>query len=245
MRKEQILGYDICIIKEQELLESIFNDLNMGKQNFIVNVNPEIIVQNYKDKQFVAKLNEQQYQIPDGIGIVMASKIMKGNIRNRITGIDFMDSICKQSTRNNGKIFLYGAKPEIVQKASIELKNKYSDINIVGCYDGYSPEDIAIQKIKDSKANILFVALGTPKQEKFILNNMDILDNIKIFLPVGGSFDVISNKLKRAPDWIIKLNLEWLYRLIKQPWRLFRQLRLIKFIILVIKEKRLKGYEKN
>lgn len=245
MEKESILGYNICISKEDEILNKIFEDYNKGIQNFIVNINPEIIVQNYKDEELKRKLNEQKYQIPDGIGIVLASKIKKGNIKNRITGIDFMNAICKESINNHGKIFLYGAKPEVAEKAAIELKKIYNEINIVGTLDGYGSKKVAIKKINDSGADILFVALGCPRQEKFILENKEVLTNVKIFLPVGGSFDVISNTIKRAPNWIIKLNLEWLYRLIKQPWRLFRQMRLIKFIILVIIEKRTKHNEKN
>ena len=126
----------------------------------------------------------------------------------------------------------------MVQKAEVELKKKYPKLVISGTCDGYCESEESIKKINDSDANILFVALGSPKQEMFILENRERLTNIKILMPVGGSFDVISNSIKRAPNWIIKLNLEWLYRLIRQPWRIFRQLKLIKFILLVIKEKR-------
>ena len=169
---------------------------------------------------------------------LVTSCLKKGNIKERVTGIDFMGEICKESVKNSGKIFLYGAKEDVVEKAAEELKNKYPGLVISGTCDGYCDKEIAISKINNSNANILFVALGSPKQELFILENKEKLAKIKIFMPVGGSFDVISNNIKRAPKWVIKLNLEWLYRLIRQPWRFFRQLKLIKFIFLVIKEKR-------
>ena len=238
MEKEKILGYDICNEESNEILKEIFNDFNKATQNFIVNINPEIAVKNYKNDYFRKEFNSQKYQIPDGIGIVLASKIKKGNIKERVTGIDFMGEICKESIKNSGKIFLYGAKKDVVEKAAVELQNKYPGIVISGTCDGYCESEIAIKKINDSDADILFVALGSPKQELFILENKEKLTKIKIFMPVGGSFDVISNNIKRAPNWVIKLNLEWLYRLIRQPWRFFRQLKLIKFIFLVIKEKR-------
>lgn len=238
MKKEKILGYDICNEESNEILKEIFNDFNKATQNFIVNINPEIAVKNYKNDYFRKEFNSQKYQIPDGIGIVLASKIKKGNIKERVTGIDFMGKICKESIKNSGKIFLYGAKKDVVEKAAVELQNKYPGIVISGTCDGYCESEIAIKKINDSDADILFVALGSPKQELFILENKEKLTKIKIFMPVGGSFDVISNNIKRAPNWVIKLNLEWLYRLIRQPWRFFRQLKLIKFIFLVIKEKR-------
>jgi len=238
MEKEKILGYDICNESSSKILKEIFKDFNFGIQNFIVNINPEIAVKNYKNNYFKNQFNSQKFQIPDGIGIVLASKLKKGNIKERVTGIDFMGEICKESVKNSGKIFLYGAKEDVVEKAAEELKNKYPGLVISGTCDGYCDKEIAISKINNSNANILFVALGSPKQELFILENKEKLAKIKIFMPVGGSFDVISNNIKRAPNWVIKLNLEWLYRLIRQPWRFFRQLKLIKFIFLVIKEKR-------
>lgn len=234
MKKEKILGFDVCITDQESLINNIFNDFNNNIHNFIVNINPEIITKNYKNGELKNVFNSQKYQIPDGIGIIYASKIQKGNITKRITGIDLMHAICKKSCEFNCSIFLYGSKEGISEKAKKELENLYSKINIVGICSGYEDENTVIEKINKSNANILFVGLGSPKQEQFIINNMDKLQNIKIFMPVGGSFDVISKSLKRAPNWIIKCNLEWLYRLFQEPRRFFRQLILVKFIFLNI-----------
>lgn len=234
MEKEKILGFDVCITNQENLINNIFNDFNNNIRNFIVNINPEIVTKNYKHKELKNIFNSQKYQIPDGIGIIFASKLQKGNIKTRITGIDLMNAICKNSCKFNAPIFLYGSKEGISEKAKIELENLYSKINIVGTCSGYEDENIAIEKINKSNANILFVGLGSPKQEQFIIDNMEKLKNIKIFMPVGGSFDVISKSLKRAPNWVIKCNLEWLYRLFQEPKRFFRQLILIKFIFLNI-----------
>lgn len=108
---------------------------------------------------------------------------------------------------------------------------------LFGVCDGYVNEDIAFNKILESKADIIFIGLGSPKQEEFILKYKSKLKDAKILMPVGGSFDVISKTLKRAPKWMIKRNLEWLYRVFKQPKRIFRHLRLIKFIFLVLLKK--------
>ena len=242
MNKEKVLRFDVCDDSETQILKNVFEDYKKNIQNFIVNINPEIVINSYKDEKLVKELNNQKYQIPDGIGIVYASKIKKGNIKTRITGIDFMEKICQESIKHSAKIFLYGSKPGVADKAATELENKFQGIKIVGTCDGYCDEEIAFNEIKHSNADIVFVALGSPKQETFIVNNRSKLKNVKIFMPVGGSFDVISKNIKRAPNWIIKLNLEWLYRMLKQPTRLFRQLKIIKFIFLVIKEK---GREKN
>lgn len=234
MKKEKILGFDVCITDQNNLIKNIFDDFSNNIRNFIVNINPEIITKNYKNKKLKNIFNSQKYQIADGIGIIYASKLQKGNIKTRITGIDLMHAICEVSVNYSSSIFLYGSKENIVSQAQIELQKQYPKINIVGTCSGYEDEKIVIEKINKSNANILFVALGSPKQEQFIINNMNTLKNVKIFMPVGGSFDVISKTLKRAPNWVIKCNLEWLYRLFQEPKRFFRQLSLIKFIFLNI-----------
>lgn len=237
MEKEKILGFDVCTCNEVELLSNIFADYEKQKKLFIVNVNPEIAIANYKNEELKNIFNKQKYQIPDGAGIVWASKKKKGNIKNRITGIDFMLKICENSQKYSAKIFLYGSKENIATKAKKELEKKYKNIKIVGTCDGYKDETLAIEHINNSKADIVFVGLGSPKQEKFIIENMEKLENVKILMPVGGSFDVISNTKKRAPKWMIKLNIEWLYRLFQEPKRILRQIKIIKFIFLIIGEK--------
>lgn len=237
MEKEKVLGFDVCNISEQELIEEIFKDYNNNIQNAIINVNPEIVINNYKDKKIVESFNAQKYQIPDGIGIVYASKINKGKIRNRITGIDLLYKLCEEAVKHNSRVFLYGTQQEIIDKAKIELESQYKGLNIVGTCNGFTDENVVVERIKETKPDILFIGTGSPKQEKFILNNKEKLSTIKIFLPVGGSFDVISKTLKRAPNWITKINLEWLYRLFQEPKRFFRQVKLFKFLYCVIVEK--------
>jgi len=237
MKKEKILGFDVCTEDEEQLLKNVFKDYLNNQQLFIVNINPEIAVNNYKNEDFKKTLNKQKYQIPDGSGIVWASKRKKGKIKTRITGIDLMLKICEKSQEYSSKIFLYGGKKEIVAKAKDELEKQFSNIKIVGTMNGYEKEEEIIRKLKSTQIDIIFVGLGSPRQEEFIIKHKDELKNIKIFMPVGGSFDVISKTKKRAPQWIMKLNLEWLYRLIQEPKRIFRQIKLIKFIFLVNQEK--------
>ncbi len=237
MKKEKILGFNVCSIDEKELVNRIFLDYQNNEQSFIVNINPEIAVTNYNNKEFKETLNKQKYQIPDGTGIVWASKKNKGNIKQRITGIDLMIDICEKSQGYNARIFLYGSKPGIATLAKENLKNKFPKINIVGECNGYCDEKEAIKKIEKTNADIVFVGLGSPKQENFIIENKEKFPSVKIFMPVGGSFDVISKTKKRAPNWVIKCNLEWLYRLFQEPSRIGRQMKLLKFMYLVRREK--------
>ena len=233
MDKEQILGFDVCTYSKKELLSNIVKDYLNGEKNFVVNINPEIIMTNYKNNKIKSEFNKQKYQIPDGSGVILASKRKKGKLKERITGIDLMLKICETMQEYPAKIFLYGSKKDIANKAKEELNIMYPKVNIVETCDGYCDESIAIEKINKSHADILFVGLGSPKQEKFIMENKDKLKSIKIFMPIGGSLDVISKTKKRAPKWMQKNNLEWLYRLIKEPKRIFRQCKLFKFIWLV------------
>ena len=188
MKKENILGFDICNTNYEDLINNIFNDFNNNISNFIVNINPEIIINNFKNKDTINTFNKQKYQIPDGIGIIYASKIKKTPIKQRITGIDLMLNICKESVNYNSKIFLYGSKKTIAEKTKNELEKLYPKINIVSTCNGYLDENTVIEKINKCGANILFVGLGSPKQEEFIIKNRNKLSNIKIFMPIGRKF---------------------------------------------------------
>lgn len=237
MIKEKVLGFCVCTENQEEMLQNIFNDYEQNKKLFIVNINPEIAVNNYQNEELKKIFNNQKYQIPDGTGIVWASKKNNGNIKQRIAGIDLMLKICEKSQNYKAKIFLYGSKPGIAKAAKENLEKNFQQINIVGECDGYCDEKKVVSKIIESNADIVFVGTGSPKQEKFIIDNIEKIQKVKIFMPVGGSFDVISNTKKRAPNWIIKCNLEWLYRLFQEPKRIGRQLNLIKFMYLVRREK--------
>ena len=238
MNKEKILEFDVITSDESTLIEDVFKDYLSNEKMFIVNINPEIIMNNYKNEKIREEFNKQKYQIPDGNGIVWASKRHKGKIKKRITGIDLMLKICNVSQQYNSRIYLYGGKNGIPDKACDELKKEYPNINIVGISNGYEEEDKVVKDINSKKTDILFVGMGSPKQEEFIIRHLNELESVKIFMPVGGSFDVISKTKKRAPKWIIKIKLEWLYRAFQEPKRILRQIKLLKFIYLVITEKK-------
>ncbi len=238
MQKEKILGIDVSVTTYENLKKNIKKDIENNHKSFIVAINPEKILKSRDDKKLKELLNNATYQIPDGIGVVYASKLQKGQIKSRITGIDCMDMLCSLANEEKYKIFMYGAKEEVIKKAKENLEEKYPQINIVGTINGYEKDDEKIINIiNKSKADIIFVALGSPKQENWITTHMDKLC-VKIYQGVGGSFDVISGNIKRAPKWMQNIGLEWLYRLLKEPKRIFRQLKLVKFLMLIIFSKK-------
>jgi len=237
MIKETILGVDVLVSSYENLLDDIEDDIRQGKQAEVISINPEKIISARNSVSLKQFLNDATYTIPDGIGIVLASKIKKGAISSRMTGIETMDKLCSLSNNKGYKIFLYGSGKEVLSKARRTLETRYEQINIVGCQDGYEKDSQkVIDKINASKAQILFLALGSPKQEEFIMAHRQELC-ITIFQGVGGSFDILSGKVQRAPLWMQKVGLEWLYRLAREPKRIFRQINLVKFLALVFFEK--------
>ncbi|WP_129705434.1 WecB/TagA/CpsF family glycosyltransferase [Priestia megaterium] len=233
--KENILGIDVCSDTYDELAAKLLQDIDKGRKSFIVAINPEKIMKAQEDQELKSLLNQATYQIPDGIGVILASKLKKGRIRERVTGIDMMLKLCKEATNNGKRIFLYGAKPGIADEAKAKLEEMFPGILIVGTLNGYEKnEEVIERKINDSGAEIVFVALGSPAQENWIIAHKEKL-NPSVYQGVGGSFDVISGRLNRAPAVFQKFGLEWLYRLLKEPWRWKRQLELPRFLLRVLR----------
>ncbi|AEH46332.1 WecB/TagA/CpsF family glycosyltransferase [Parageobacillus thermoglucosidasius] len=234
--KETFLGVDVCTYTYEQLVAKLMEDIDNNRKSFIVAINPEKIMKAQQDDRLRELLNQATYPIPDGIGVVLASILKRGRIRSRVTGIDMMLRLCQEAAARGKKIFLYGAKPGVADEAKRRLEKMFPGIQIVGTMHGYEKDEQVIKEaINQSGADILFVALGSPAQEYWIANHMHSLSP-KVYQGVGGSFDVISGRIKRAPLLVQKLGLEWLYRLLKEPWRWKRQLALPKFLIKVIRE---------
>lgn len=234
--KENFLGVDVCNLSYDQITSSLFKRIEDNQKAFIVAINPEKIMKAQHDASLRELLNKADFQIPDGVGVLLASKLKKGQIRERVTGIDMMLTLCKEAAKRQKSIFLYGAKPGIAEEAKRELLTRYPGLQIVGVLDGYEQDkQLIADTINQANPDILFVALGSPAQENWILEHMNNLAP-KVYQGVGGSFDVISGRIKRAPEMFQKLGLEWFYRLVKEPWRLKRQLELPKFLMKVLKD---------
>ncbi|MGF9891367.1 WecB/TagA/CpsF family glycosyltransferase [Priestia megaterium] len=228
--KENIRGFDVTTLGYSELKHQLLNDIDEDKKSFIVAINPEKIMHGTKDQELKELLNSATYQIPDGHGIVVLSKRQGGNIKERVTGCDLFQQLCELAAKEGKKVFLYGAKPGVAEQTKSILEQRYSGLNVVGTLDGFvMDKTLIIDTINNAKPDFLFVALGSPAQEKWIKENMDQLD-AHIFQGVGGSFDVVSGNIKRAPKWMQKMGLEWLHRVILEPKRVVRIIRLSLFL---------------
>jgi len=165
--------------------------------------------------------------LPDGIGMVIGAKILHGANISRVPGCEFMQEACALSARQGYKIFVYGAKEDVSKQAMAILEERLPNLQIVGRCNGYWPEDqmdILVDRINESEAEILFLALGSPKQEKWFARNQDKLTHIRVCQGIGGTLDVITGNVKRAPGIFCKFGLEWFYRLLAEPRRIKRQM---------------------
>jgi N-acetylglucosaminyldiphosphoundecaprenol N-acetyl-beta-D-mannosaminyltransferase len=234
--KENFLGVDVCNYNYEQLASLLMQDIENKKKSFIVAINPEKIMKAQQDEKLKTLLNRADYQIPDGIGVILASKLKRGQVKHRVTGIDMMLKLCHTATLQGKRIFMYGGKPGVADAAKSVLEKQFPEIQIVGTLHGYEKdENIIINTINQHEPEIIFVALGSPVQEYWIVNHMNLLTPY-VYQGVGGSYDVLSGNLKRAPELFQSLGLEWFYRLIKEPWRWKRQLILPQFLLKTMKK---------
>lgn len=237
MDKEIFLGVKVISMNYEEIIKDIKKRMDNGLKSTIIAVNPEKIIAANKDERVRKIINNSTYQIPDGVGILIASRLKGGNIRTRVTGVDMMERLLEFAANEGKRVFMYGAKEEVVVQAKKNIERKYPSIQISGYSNGYVKDHKAlVKKINESNADILFVALGSPRQEFWIFEHMDDL-KVKVFQGVGGSFDVFAGHVKRAPVIFRKLGLEWFFRLITDPKRIKRQTALPKFLFRIVKEK--------
>lgn len=197
--------------------------LKNNKKTFIVTANPETFMK-YKTDEELKKLllDDNTVLVPDGIGIVKAAKSLKYNIKERITGIDIAEVLLEYGEELKKKIYLFGSKQEVIDSMQKVLEKKYPNLKLVGSSNGYvEDKDEVFEEIAKLSPDIVLVALGIPAQEKLIYKHLDKFKK-GIFVGVGGSFDVISGHKKRAPKLFVDLNLEWLYRVAKEPKRIKR-----------------------
>ncbi|MFK8032487.1 MAG: WecB/TagA/CpsF family glycosyltransferase [Gammaproteobacteria bacterium] len=241
MRLERIRVLDVPVdpVTMDQAVERARQWLREGKQGNILAVNPEKIMTARDDSEVHGFLSSARLLIPDGIGVVTASRWLGLGRFERVSGADLMPKLCEMAANEGYPVFLYGASEEVNRKASEELCRRYDKLDIAGTSHGFVTEEQMpglIKSINDSGAKLVFVALGSPRQERWMQSYMPQLD-ARVFQGVGGTFDVLSGEVRRAPKLIQSLNLEWLYRLLSNPRRLIRQTALPRFMFSVIRAK--------
>lgn len=218
----EILGTKIDNLTFQETLKKAICFLDGDRSCFIVTPNPEMVLCAKSDEAFKNVLNCASLSIPDGFGLVLISKLTKNRLKERVSGADLFEALCFECSKNNKSIFLLGGQSDVAKKTAEKLQRKFPNLKIAGWLDGDIDLENCWQTISDAKPNALFVALGAPKQEKWIYENLNKINGLKLAMGVGGSFDFISGNVKRAPKVLRDAGFEWLWRLMIQPRRIKR-----------------------
>jgi N-acetylglucosaminyldiphosphoundecaprenol N-acetyl-beta-D-mannosaminyltransferase len=238
----KILDVAITNVDEKTILKYLLQRLHQTNDKFfVVTPNPEILVYANKHSDYKEKLNAAFISLPDGIGVFLAGLFLGKPLQERIPGVDFLDFLCRETKEHPVSIGFLGGRGGVAKRTAECLKRAYPWLDIVFAGDEWPEEYFEKEKRKgknekQAAIDILFVAFGFPKQEEWIASNLDRLP-VRCAMGVGGAFDYISGQVSRAPLFIRFLGFEWLYRLIKEPWRWKRQLALIVFIWLVLKER--------
>lgn len=235
--RTDVMGVGFDNLTRQEFIDRADSMLREKNRGYCVTPNAEIVYEAYYDDSFRELLNGAALVLPDGAGVVLGAKILGDPIKEKVAGIEFGEEICRLLAKNGGRLYLLGSKPGIAEKAGAVLSDRYPGLVICGTADGYFQDETAVvERINEARPDVLFVCLGAPKQERFMQDHFDELD-VTLMLGLGGSLDGYAGVAQRAPRWMINLSLEWLYRLIKEPSRLGRMMRLPKFVGLCVKEK--------
>lgn len=243
-KEQRILGVRIEAYSSKYILEKIIKGLRLHK-NFlhVVSLNPEILVLASKDSYFKRIIDEADISINDGIGIVLASQMINGVFVPRLTGVDLMQNILKETSEESFRVLLLGGKPNLAESIADCYNQSYPSSKfkgIVGFNDIKAPlleeQKEVFSIVTAMKPHLIFVAFGSPEQEMWIYRNRRLLQGITC-IGVGGAFDFIGGNVKRAPKIVRTFGAEWFYRLLLQPWRWRRQLQLFVFMWLVLKQK--------
>ena len=211
--------------------------LDAGGCHYVVTPNPEIVEACRADAEAMAAVNGADLVLPDGIGVIYGAKMLKTPLKERVPGIEFGTAMLEYCAKSGKSVFFLGAKPGVAEQAAENLKNRFDGLIVAGTKDGYFKDDAAAAAaIRESGAEMALICLGAPKQEKFMAK-YGAATGARLLLGLGGSLDVFAGVAQRAPEFYVNHNLEWFYRLIKNPSRIGRMMKLPLFLVHVAKEK--------
>ena len=236
--RNKLFNLEIDNLTLLEALEKIDDLIASGGCHHVVTANPEILYRALSDKGLYETIAQASLVTADGQGVLLAGKLLDQPFKARVTGIDLAEALCATSGERGHKMYFLGGKEGISKKAQMAILRRYPNANIVGEHHGYFKNDIEplLADLREKQPDILLVAMGSPYQEEFILRYQKLL-NIPVAIGVGGTLDVFSGEVKRAPELVQTLKLEWAYRILSDPKRWRRTLVLPKFVLAVLKEK--------
>lgn len=261
--KRKIFGIGVTDAKKEEILEYIVNSVKKSQKNYYITTpNPEMVVFAQAHPDFGAILNGAELALCDGVGLLWGARVLGAPLNERFTGVELVEKLCEKVNGQPVTIGFFGGKPGVAEKAAECLLAQYPKLKVVYAdstwWEGLSGHKEVVGSMYQVASNlgsgkgkkpttsyqlqttkpigILFVALGFPKQERWMAEHIGKVP-VKVMVGVGGAFDYLSGKIPRAPKWVQNIGMEWAFRLALQPWRLKRQLALPKFVWMVVREK--------
>ena len=236
IQSQSILGVRVDDVTYEDALKRVERSILSGSMCQIATVNVEFIMEARRDPVFRQVLTQADLCVPDGTGVLWAARHRGKPLRERVAGVDLVERIVSRGADQGWRIFFLGAGPGVAERTAHVLAKRYKGLVVAGCHGGSPrPEDEAaiVGRVRETQPDVLFVAYGAPSQDQWIARNQARV-GAKVAMGVGGSFDFLAGVAKRAPVWVQRIGLEWLYRLVREPWRLRRQLAIPRFILLVL-----------
>lgn len=237
-RKVNIFGVPVDRLTLRQAVEKICRAWNEGRFLHVVTANAEMLYRCRQDRELKEIIKGAELVTADGAGVVLASRILKCAVPERVAGFDLMLDCLKEAARTGCPLYFLGSRQSVLEQAAAKARENYPGLNIVGCHHGFfqgSAEEAILEEICSLRPALLLVALGVPKQEKWIARYRKKLPSC-VVIGVGGSFDVLAGAARRAPLWMQRAGLEWLYRLWKEPARLGRTAALPLFLLAVFRQ---------
>ncbi|HIE09038.1 MAG TPA: glycosyltransferase [Armatimonadetes bacterium] len=242
----RVLGIPVDAITMEEAVGRVFEFVKEGRPHMVVTPDASALVRAQEDEELRRIMEEADLVIPDGVGVVFAGRLLDLPLVERVPGVELAERVCEVASREGLRIFLLGAEPGVAEEAARRLTERFPGLRVVGTYHGYfSPEEEreVVERIKRARPDILFVAMGVPKQEKWMRRHLAEL-GVPVCIGVGGTLDVFAGRVKRAPLWVRRIGLEWLYRTLLQPRKRARRLLAIPRLLgMVLTFRRIKAKE--
>lgn len=236
----EILGCRVHSVDMDGVLEAVREFVNNRHTHQVVTADASALVIAQQDPEYMEIVNTADLVSPDGVGVLFGSKFTTKKLMERVSGVDICHKILEMAAEDGFSVFFFGAAPGVAEKAATKMMQQYPGLVVSGTRNGFFDDaadtDAIVEQIKSSGAKVLFVALGIPKQEKWIKRNIDRL-GVGVAIGVGGTFDVMSGNIKRAPKWYQKHGLEWFYRLTRDRHKIKKVMLLPKFVTMVIADK--------
>lgn len=233
-QRTDILGVGFDDLTMEEALEQAAALMESRSASYVVTPNPEIVWLCREDQELAEIVSGAGMVLADGIGIIYAAKILGRPMKAKLPGVDFAERLMARLAGQGGSVYLLGAKPGVAEQAGANLLSKYPGLQLAGTHDGYFRDDSpVVAEINEKAPDLLLVCLGAPKQEKWMFSHRTQL-HVGLMAGLGGSLDVYAGTVKRAPERWQKLGLEWLYRLMKEPKRIKRMIKLPLFLLAVV-----------